>query len=117
MEKQRLRRGTGLETVVDLVANGVLILGSIIAFVLLLTVSLWGLVASCLVVVSASLKWLLFRCLAEHLRLQKKIAGYEFEGSITGPIEETVWACSNCGQMLHSESRCDSCGAEIVSDD
>ena len=117
MEKQRLRRGTGLETVVDLVANGVLILGSIIAFVLLLTVSLWGLVASCLVVVSASLKWLLFRCLAEHLRLQKKIAGYEFEGSITGPIEETVWACGNCGQMLHSESRCDSCGAEIVSDD
>lgn len=116
-EKRRLRRGTGLETLVDMVAIASLVLGSLVAVGLLLTFSWWGLVASISAAISAFLNWLLFRCLAEHLRLQKKIAGCDFEGVITGPYEETIWACGNCGQMLHSDVRCDSCGAEVVSDD
>ena len=59
------------------------------------------------------INWLLLRCLAENIRLLKKIAGLEYEGSITGPNEETIWSCGNCGQMLHSDNRCDSCGAQI----
>jgi hypothetical protein len=113
-EKRRLKRGTGLETLVDLTATVILILGSIVAFGLLMTFSLWGVVASGCTLVGVFVQWLLLRCLAEHLRLQKKIAGCDFEGTITGPAEETIWACGNCGQMLHSESRCDVCGAEIV---
>jgi hypothetical protein len=114
-EKRRLRRGTGLETVVDLVAIAFLILGAIVAIGLLLTLTLWGLIASFSTIIGAVLNWLLLRCLAEHIRLQKKIAGLGFEGAISGPNEETIWSCSNCGQMLHSENRCDSCGAQIES--
>lgn len=113
VEKKRLRKGTALETVVDLVAISHLIIGAIIAFVLLMTLSLWGLAASASTMFAAFQSWLLLRCLAEHLRLQKKIASVEFEGKITGPIEETVLSCGNCGQVLLSDSRCDSCGAQI----
>ncbi len=99
-----------------MVAIAFLILGSIVAIGLLMTFSLWGLFASVSSMIGAFINWLLFRCLAEHLRLQKKIAGIEFEGAITGPNEETIWSCGNCGQMLHSQSRCDSCGAQIEAD-
>ena len=120
IEKRRLRRATGLETLVDMVAIAFFVLGSIIALValgLVVTFPLWGLVASGFAMVGAFLNWLLLRCLAEHLRLQKKIAGCDFEGAITGANEETIWACGNCGQMLHSDNRCDSCGAQIISDE
>ena len=61
-----------------MVAIASLILGSLVAVGLLLTFSRWGLVASISAAISAFLNWLLFRCLAEHLRLQKKIAGCDF---------------------------------------
>lgn len=111
--KRRLRRGNGLETLVDLVAMAHLILGSIVAIGLLLSFTLWGLFASAASMAGAFITWLLFRCLAEHLRLQKKIAGLHFEGPITRPYEVTLWSCGNCAQMLHSDSRCESCGALI----
>ena len=117
MEKRRLRRETGLETLVDITATTLLIFGVLAAFVWLLFFSLLGLAASIATLLGAMFQWLLLRCLAEHLRLQKKIAGEPFEGEITGPREETIWACGNCQTMLHSETRCDSCGAEIVQDD
>ncbi|WP_145169506.1 hypothetical protein [Rubripirellula lacrimiformis] len=106
-----------METLVEMVAIAFLILGSIVALALVMTFSLWGLVTSGFALLIAFLTWLLLRCLAEHLRLQKKIAGCEFEGTISGPGEETIWACSNCGQMLHSGNRCDCCGAQILSDE
>lgn len=112
-----MRRAIGLETLVDRAAIAFLVLGLIAGSILLLTFSLWGVLASCLAVFGAIVDWLLLRCLAEHLRLQKKIAGCEFEGAITGSSVETVSVCGNCGQMLHSDSRCDSCGAQIISDD
>lgn len=114
--KRRLRRGTGLETLVDLVATVLLVLGALAAFGLLLTFSIPGVLSALSVAVATTIQWLLFKCLAEHLRLLKTIAGLPIEGRITGPGEEDVWVCSACLQMLHSESRCDSCGARIVED-
>jgi len=92
------------------------ILGAIVSLGLLLTFTMWGLIAAVCAMIGAFMNWLLLRCLAEHIRLQKKIAGLDYEGAITGPHEETIGACGNCGQMLHSENRCDSCGAQIESD-
>lgn len=114
-EKRRLIRGTGLETLVDMIAIAFLIFGAMVAIGLLLTFTIWGLIASISTILGALLIWLLLRCLAEHIRLQKKIAGLDYEGAITGPCEETIWSCGNCGQMLHSENRCDCCGARIES--
>jgi len=76
----------------------ILVLGSIVAFGLLMTFSLLGVAASASILFGAFIQWLLARCLAEHLRLQKKIAGYEFEGTITGPAEEIIWTC--CEQIM-----------------
>ncbi len=115
-EKRRLRRGTGLETVVDMTAMTILIFGALAATALLFTFTAWGTFGSVAAIAAASLHWLLLRCVAEHLRLQKKIAGLDFEGQITGPYEEIIWSCTNCEQMLHSAERCDSCGAQIVHD-
>jgi hypothetical protein len=114
-EKIRLRRGTGLETVVEGAAIAFLILGAMVALVLLMTFSIWGLIASFSTIIAAFVQWLLLRCLAEHIRIQKKIAGLNYEGTISGSREETIWSCGDCGQMLHSASRCDSCGAQIES--
>lgn len=112
--KQRIRNGAGLETLVDTTATVILVLASIVALGLLMTFSLWGVAASACTVLGGYVQWLMLRCLAEHLRLLKKIAGCQFAGRITGPAEETIWICNHCGQMLHSETRCDSCNAEIV---
>ena len=117
IRKRSLRRGNGLETLVDVTAIVVFILGSLIAIVLLLTFSLWGLLAAGSQLLGAFIGWLLLRCLAEHLRLQKKIAGVHFEGHITRAMEQTIWACSNCGQLLHADDRCESCGAQIEPDE
>ncbi len=116
-ELRRIQRGIALETLVDMVAMATLLLGVLASIGLLLTFSLWGFLASCSVVAGAVLNWLVLRCLAEHIRLQKKIAGCPFEGQISGPREVTIWSCSHCGQMLHATDRCDHCGARIISDD
>jgi hypothetical protein len=94
-----------------------LIVGALVSVGLLMTFSLWGVVAATSTLVGVFVLWLLLRCLVEHLRLQKKIAGCDFDGTITGLAEETIWTCSHCGQMMHSEARCDFCGAQIVIDD
>ena len=114
IEKRRLRHTSALESMVDIAALVVLIIGVLVAVAFLFTLSIWGLFASMAALTSGVIHWLLLRCVAEHLRLQKKIAGIPYEGRITGPGEEIIKVCGNCGQMLHSETRCDSCGAEIL---
>ncbi|QEG40476.1 hypothetical protein UC8_24880 [Roseimaritima ulvae] len=76
-----------------------------------------GVLASIATAWGAFAQWLLFSCLAEHLRLQKKLAGERFQGRISGPQEEIIWACSQCHHMLHSETHCEVCRATIVADD
>ncbi len=111
--KSRLRHGTGLETIIDFAALGSLIIGALIAIFPFMTFQLEGFLASVGVLLGACLHWLLLRSLADHLRLQKKIAGCNFEGSISGKQLETIWTCGHCGQMLHADHRCDGCGAQI----
>ena len=113
LEKRRIRRGNGLETLVDIAAMAILTVGMLAATCLLFTFSALGALSSAATLTTALLHWLLLRCIAEHLRLQKRIAGLPFEGQISGPCEDIIWCCSNCGQMLHSAQRCDTCGAQI----
>ena len=121
IEKRRIRRRAGLETLVDLAAIVMLDLGFVASLIVLLILIFvhftWmGLVMAIALFLNALLDWLLLRCLAEHLRLQKKIAGCEYEGAITGPVEETIWSCGNCGQIVHTDNRCDACGARLTGD-
>ncbi len=60
--------------------------------------------------------WLLLRCLAEHLRIQKKIAGLDYEGAITGPHEEMIWSCGSLRAIFAFGEPCDACGAKIESE-
>ncbi len=114
IEKYRQQRATGLETLVDIVAIGSLIVSALVTVGLLMTFTLVGTVVAGCCLLGGFLLYVLLRCVAEHLRIQKKIAGCKYEGQITGPQEELVVACSNCGMILHSSSHCDGCGAEIV---
>lgn len=123
VEKRRLCSPSGLETTVSLLAA--ILFGIEIAIVLIEVgaiiytgpqVLLTYLFASLVLLGGlflAYFQWVLLRCIAEGLRLLKKIAGANYQGQITGPRMETVLSCSNCGQMLHSESCCDACGATI----
>lgn len=70
-----------------------------------------GLSAAFVIMASGSVVFLFLRYCAEQLRVSKHQAGLPYEGRITGPKEESVLSCSNCGQVLHSEYRCDECGA------
>ncbi len=116
VEKRRLGAGWALESLVDWVAAVILILALLTAagaFVSWRAFDKPSGVAAPQILLGGFISWLLFRCLAEHLRLQKKIAGLPYAGSITGPTEEVVWGCSQCGHVLHSNSQCDVCGARI----
>ncbi len=121
IEKRRLPRKRGLETIADWVAIAFLVVGVIVAVIFLYMYFKedaihWGLLAVVATLFSAFVYWLLFRCLAEHLRLQKKIAGLRFDGAITGQEEEIIWACSHCGHVLYADHRCDYCGSKIQLD-
>lgn len=120
VEKRRLGAGWALESLLDWVAAAIQVLAMIVAAVILVRWRVfpewYGLIAP-LVLFSGFIGWALFRCLAEHLRLQKKIAGLPYVGRITGPREEVVWGCSQCGHVLHSNLQCEVCGAQIVQPD
>ncbi len=105
-----------LETKADIAAIYLLIFAGVVATFQILSFTSVGIVTAVAAIASGVLSWLLFRCIAEHLRLQKKMAGVPFEGRITQAGEEMCWACSSCGMILHSDTRCDACGAEIEGD-
>lgn len=111
--KRSLRKGNGLETLVDVSATGLFVLFSLLSFLLLLTFSLPGLIAAFTTFLTGYFQWLILRCVAEHLRLQKMMADVPFEGNISGPREDAIWVCSHCGAMLHAIDKCESCGAVI----
>ena len=115
--KRRRINGTGLETILDFVSVLVLILGAL-ASVLALTALGWpGLAMSCMIASGAFLNWLFLRSIAELIRLQKRIAGLDYAGRISGSYIDTVPTCSNCGSMLHSDVACEGCGARLLKPD
>lgn len=113
IHRSRLQRGIGLEKLVDVTAIAVAIIGCIVAVFQLFSMPKLALLAFLSTLATTFIYWLLLRCLAEHLRLQKRIAGLSFDGQITGAREELIDLCSNCGQMLNSDSRCSGCNAAI----
>lgn len=113
--KRKLRRGNSLETLVDVSATFLLVIFSLISLLLLLTVSFAGLVGSVTTFLTGYFQWLILRCVAEHLRLQKLMADVPFEGKISAPAEDALWCCSNCGSTLHSIDHCEGCGAKLES--
>lgn len=112
--KRRRIEGTGLESVLDFVAGMTLIVGGIAAFVAVIVFRVPGLLMCLSIVIGTLLQFLFLRCFAELIRLQKRIAGLEYSGRISGSYDDTVSTCSNCGAMLHSNVCCDGCGARIV---
>lgn len=132
VKDSRPHHSGGIETSIDFLAGVLLGVDLVIAFLQFMfsmfasssgsPVSaggafLLGLLSSGLTILAGFVVWILLRALAEIIRLLKKIAGLRYSGNISGARDtEVFWACSNCGQMLHSENRCDSCGATIVGD-
>ncbi|MEM9828678.1 MAG: hypothetical protein AAF958_18975 [Planctomycetota bacterium] len=114
----RQRHAANFETLVDASANFWLILGIMVAIANLFSDSVlwWRLLVSIVMLFGFWLQWLLLRCVAEHLRLQKKIAGLPYSGTISSNKHEFVWNCGNCGQLLYTDTRCEFCGAKIVGD-
>lgn len=109
--------GTGLETILDVVSVIALIAGGLLVIAAVIQSGGRAVLQIMSILAGAFLNWLLLRCLAEHLRLQKKIAGLEYEGRITGSYDEVVMTCSNCGSTLHSNVTCDRCGARLLISD
>lgn len=109
--------GTGLETILDVVSVISLVTGGLLAVTVVILSGGRAFLPVLSILAGAFLNWLLLRCLAEHLRLQKKIAGLNYEGRITGSYEDVVLTCSNCGAVLHSDVSCDGCGARLLKPD
>ena len=86
IEKRRLLRAGGLESLVDTVAYVLLFFGILVSCTALLSMSLLGVVVFLLGCFGAFVQYLLFRCIAELIRLQKKIAGIEYSGTIPAAI-------------------------------
>lgn len=114
----------GLESIVDFWANLLLLLGIISSFFIVLVGMilraqpfLFVLFLATCVALNGAVVWVVLRSLAEILRLLKNIAGLSYSGDISGTeSSRQFYVCSNCGQMLHSETTCDSCGAKLVLD-
>ncbi|TWU04287.1 hypothetical protein [Stieleria varia] len=112
-EARRIVRGVPLETLLDVTAKVTVVVGSFIVLAAIVAVQS---LEPMIMLAGLFFQWLFLRCIAEHIRLQKKIAGIDFAGRISGPRLETIWACGHCNSMLHSENHCDNCGARIKID-
>ena len=111
---RRETKSVAFETLVDFVSNIALICGITVALILLVYTKMSGWLVSMAMVPSTLLNWLLLRCLAEHLRLQKKIAGLDYAGRISGSYAADVLVCSNCDSVLKSDVYCLECGARLI---
>ena len=103
----------GLESTLDTTALLLLQAAGLAAVATLIIAGVAGVLPALLQVIAAWLVRLILRALAEHLRLQKRAQGLPYDGEISAPKEQVTCACSECGAMLHSNTRCDACGRTI----
>ncbi|QEG21491.1 hypothetical protein [Mariniblastus fucicola] len=115
IESERRNAG-GLEGLLDSAAIVLLAVGIIGTVASLVWLKLYGILPALSILINTILVWLLLRSIAEIIRLLKKQAGLPYAGDISYPDATVAYTCSECGAMLHSESRCDSCGANIETD-
>lgn len=110
------RSAGGLEASLDAASIFVFFIGFVSAIAFVGIFHLGGLVASIGILFISFVAYLLFRSLAEIIRLLKKSAGIPFSGKISQGTLYSVFSCSECNAILHSGLRCDSCGAKIDTD-
>ncbi|WP_442509503.1 hypothetical protein SH528x_001079 [Novipirellula sp. SH528] len=115
--KRRRINGAALESDLDFIAVLALVLGGLALLGIPMFHGVAGFLYFCSVVIGSFLTWLLLRTLAELIRLQKRIAGMDYAGRISGPYYDTVSTCGNCGAMLYSDVCCDGCGARLLKPD
>ena len=115
IERERRAAG-GLEGTLDFAAIAILVIGIIGAVVTLVLLRFAGVLPAFGILINAALIWLLLRSVAEIIRLLKLQADLPFGGKISNADQTIVYTCSDCGALLHSETRCDYCGASIESD-
>ncbi|GAA4447124.1 hypothetical protein [Novipirellula rosea] len=112
--KRRRINGIAIESILDFAALMVLFLG--------VAASTWmimssGLYSAALTTFGAFLNWLLFRSLAEIIRLLKRNGGLDYAGRVSGSYFDDILSCGNCGAMLRSDAFCDGCGARLIKPD
>ncbi|OYP32196.1 hypothetical protein CGZ80_20295 [Rhodopirellula sp. MGV] len=111
ISKRRRINGIAIESILDFAALMILFLG--------VAASIWmGMsgepYSAALTTFGAFLHWLLFRSLAEIIRLLKRNGGFDYEGRVSGSSFDHILSCSHCGAALQSDASCDRCGARIV---
>lgn len=106
-----LRPKGSLENKLDFAAWSLLIVNLLLALLALLVGAFWHSIS---LAVTAVLSWLLFRSLAEIIRLLKVQAGLHYGGKISGIRARVTWVCSECGTILDNRHRCPRCGRMIV---
>ena len=118
-KKKKIRtisRG-GLESSLDTFGFIVLLLGIFAGVWFLIVGGFKGILpALYLSVLSFGIR-LVFRALAENIRLQKKSLGLNYGGQISEVQSIEIHVCSVCGEILHSDSRCESCGSTLDGDE
>ncbi|WP_413432743.1 hypothetical protein [Crateriforma spongiae] len=112
-ERRRVT-STAIESLLDLAAIVILCLGVAASITVLAWVGIVGLGMACWLILGSFLNWLVFRALAEVIRLLKRSVDLDYAGRISGSYVDTVMTCSNCGAILRSDVCCDSCGARLT---
>ncbi|MEZ6095141.1 MAG: hypothetical protein R3C03_13080 [Pirellulaceae bacterium] len=113
--KRTIRNGGGLESLCELAAILSAIVGAILTlFQAGITIYVHELILVPGILMFGAavtwLGWLGWKCVAEHLRLQKKIAGLPYSSEISRPLNSVLYRCGNCSHVTHSETRCEHCG-------
>ncbi|MFC5454717.1 hypothetical protein [Prosthecobacter fluviatilis] len=103
----------GLESTLDTTGYIVMTLGVLMAAVLVIKARAAAIFPALGLLVLSWLCRVILRALAEHLRLQKKAQGLPYDGQISEALETVTYTCSECGAMLHSDTRCEACGRAI----
>ena len=118
-KKKKIRtisRG-GLESSLDTFGFIVLLLGILAGFWFLIVGGLKGIFSALFVSVLSFGIRLVLRALAEIIRLHKKNLGLPYGGQISEVQSIEIHICSVCGEILHSDSRCESCGSTLDGDE
>lgn len=107
----------GLEGSLDRGGFIVLLLGLLAGVWFLIMGGFKGILPATFVVVLSYWFRLVLRALAENIRLQKKSLGLNYGGQISEVQSIEIHVCSVCGEILHSDSRCESCGSTLDGDE
>ena len=103
----------GLEGSLDTFGFIVLLLGILAGIWFLVVGGFKGIFSALFVSVLSFGIRLVLRALAEIIRLQKKSLGLNYGGQISEAQSIEIHVCNVCGEILHSDSRCESCGRTL----